>query len=110
MPRPLLVRQACPRRQFSSSAQPLISLSNRTVSVGTPPRTLVADLGLTIREGERWAILGPNGCGKTVTAQLVGRLLNQSRPTDPSLANADENDLATFISFETHRQMIRDEM
>ncbi|CAK0838853.1 unnamed protein product, partial [Prorocentrum cordatum] len=115
MSRPLLVRQVCPRRQFSSSAQPLISLSNRTVSVGAPPRTLVADLTLTIREGERWAVLGPNGCGKTVTFQLVGRLLNALRPPPAAAAAAaaeadDAEAAASFISFETHRQIIRDEL
>lgn len=73
----------------------------------------MADLSLTIKEGERWAILGPNGCGKTVTAQLVGRLLNELHlpPAGTAAAEVEGDEAAaSFISFETHRQIIRDEL
>lgn len=39
---------------------------------GTPHgRRLFADLGFTVRSGERWAVLGPNGAGKS---SLLGAL------------------------------------
>ena len=74
----MFARQA---RRLSTTARVfprpvLVSLSNKTVQVGVPPRSLVSDLSLTMREGSRWAILGENGCGKTITAQLLGRMIS----------------------------------
>lgn len=38
-------------------------------------RVIVAGLDWTVRRGERWAVLGPNGCGKTTLSQTIqGRL------------------------------------
>ncbi|MCP4423073.1 MAG: ABC transporter ATP-binding protein [Chloroflexi bacterium] len=39
-----------------------------------PGVTAVADLNLTIREGELMALLGPSGCGKTTTLRLISGL------------------------------------
>ena len=49
----------------------VVSLTNYAVTIGK--RLLVADLSLTIREGERWAVLGVNGCGKSTLAKLLGQ-------------------------------------
>jgi ABC-type Fe3+/spermidine/putrescine transport system ATPase subunit len=39
-----------------------------------PGVTAVADLNLTLREGELMALLGPSGCGKTTTLRLISGL------------------------------------
>jgi len=74
----------------------LVSLASSTVAVGQPPRTLVKDLNLKINQGERWAILGANGCGKSTTVGYIGRQLSEKHD-------------AAFISFEHHRKLLRDE-
>ena len=40
-------------------------------SVGFPATTLLEDLDLTVLKGERIAILGCNGCGKTTLARVI---------------------------------------
>ena len=74
-------------------------------------------LSLTIREGDRWAILGDNGAGKTVTAQLLGRSLGRVAP----LVSASSSAIASsarvskhgrdvvHVSFESHRRLLQDE-
>ena len=51
------------RRLLSSENLPVVSLQDHTVTVGGS-LTLVEGLTLELNEGERWAILGHNGCGK----------------------------------------------
>lgn len=98
---------SCIRRYASSGSHEaslgasLISLSQAKVAVGQPPRTLVRDLDLTVREGERWAILGANGCGKSVTTRHIAEHMNKG------CANSVK--AAEIISFESHRQLLRDE-
>ncbi|KAL1527647.1 hypothetical protein AB1Y20_009033 [Prymnesium parvum] len=75
------------------------SLHAHDVTVGEPPRTLVRALTLTIREGERWAIAGENGSGKTVTSALLTR----------RVAAAAAAETAEHISFDSHRRLLRDE-
>ena len=62
-------------RRLLSSGPRIVTLTNERVAVGLPSRTLVEDLSLTIREGERWAILGVNGCGKSTLAKRLGARL-----------------------------------
>ena len=122
-----LAQRAHGRAAFSAELpRTLITLSGTKVAVGEPPRTLVDGLTLTIGPGDRWAILGANGCGKSVTAQLLGQTLLQQQggeaPTElvssslvsssaiASSATASTADRsATYISFESHRRLLRDE-
>lgn len=50
-----------------------LAVNNLSVHIGTKP--LVSELSFTIQKGEWLAIIGQSGCGKSVTASAVGRLL-----------------------------------
>eukprot|EP00913_Durusdinium_trenchii_P033780 g31623.t1 len=50
------------------------------IDVDDPPRRLVTDLDFTVRNGERWAILGPNGSGKIKVSSF---LFPECYPEDP---------------------------
>jgi iron complex transport system ATP-binding protein len=41
----------------------------------------VTDVVLDVRAGERWALLGPNGCGKTTLLSLLGALQHPTSGT-----------------------------
>ena len=70
----------------SGASSAIVTLADHDITVGasstytlgtrnTGPRVLVSSLDLTIREGERWAILGVNGCGKSTLAKVLGQRL-----------------------------------
>ena len=73
-----------------------------------------------MREGSRWAILGENGCGKTITAQLLGRMISgggdEATALTSSSAVASVADVSkegrdvVHVSFESHRRMLQDEL
>ena len=42
---------------------------------------LLDDVSLAVRAGERWALLGPNGCGKTTLLSLLGALQHPTSGT-----------------------------
>ena len=67
-------------RRFCSSSKPLVRLEGRTISMGDPPKLLVNGLDLCVRPGDRWAVLGSNGSGKTTVATAMA---DQSRLHPP---------------------------
>ncbi|EOD10717.1 hypothetical protein EMIHUDRAFT_215521 [Emiliania huxleyi CCMP1516] len=85
------------------ASRSVISLQHLNVTVGSPPRTLVAALSLRIHANERWAVVGANGAGKTVTSSLFARRVIGG--ADASAAAA----LAVHVSFDSHRRLLRDE-
>ena len=58
------------------SASPILATKNLGLDIGGA--TIVADVGLEVREGELLAVFGPNGAGKTTLFNLVSGL---HRPT-----------------------------
>ena len=99
----------------------VVSLTNYAVTIGK--RLLVADLSLTIREGERWAVLGVNGCGKSTLAKLLGQRLthgpelalsdDRAGPAAPAIPleilESASSDAVPYesISFESHQQLLQ---
>ena len=62
------------------SASPILATRNLGLDIGGA--TIVADVGLEVREGELLAVIGPNGAGKTSLFNLLSGL---HRPTSGSV-------------------------
>ncbi len=61
------------------SASPILATKNLGLDIGGA--TIVADVGLEVREGELLAVIGPNGAGKTTLFNLVSGLHRPTRGT-----------------------------
>lgn len=71
-------------------------------------KPLLKNIDWEITEGQNWAIVGPNGCGKTLLMQVVqGRLpYSEGRIT---FKNSELKAGISGISFEMHQQMMANE-
>lgn len=58
---------------------PVVELDG--VGVVRGGRRLLADVDLTVRQGEHWAVAGPNGAGKSLLLQVVAAQLRASSGT-----------------------------
>ncbi|MGD8631468.1 MAG: ATP-binding cassette domain-containing protein, partial [Gammaproteobacteria bacterium] len=59
--------------------QSLLTIENLSVRLGHGPGSIcpVDDVSFSIRRGETFALLGESGCGKSMTALAILRLLPQ---------------------------------
>jgi molybdate transport system ATP-binding protein len=89
-------------------AEALIRLENVTLRVGG--RWILPETSWTIRRGQNWVVMGPNGSGKTsLTAALTGEVpvVAGLRRLNPEAFR--EADMAR-LAFDTHQRLIaRDE-
>ena len=67
-------------------------LQAEAVTVIRGNRAIVDNVGLSVRPGERWVILGPNGCGKTTLLRVLSLYLHPSRGSVSALGR----ELGTF--------------
>ena len=59
--------------EANPAAPIVVSLAGDSlVAPSDPPRTLVSGMSFDLREGDRLAVVGPNGCGKSLFAALLG--------------------------------------
>ena len=60
-----------------SADVPVISATG--VTVVRDGRSIVDGIDLKVAGGERWVVLGPNGCGKTTLLRVLSLYLHQYR-------------------------------
>ena len=64
----------CPRRRARPRSSPTAAVELSHVAFSyVPERKLIEDLNLKVEPGERVAIVGPTGCGKTTLINLLMR-------------------------------------
>ncbi len=78
-------------RNFTRPGDPPIDIQNLTLSYG--PNTILKNFTLTLRRGERWAIQGPNGSGKT---SLFRAIRSELTPTAGTITIANNVKLGYF--------------
>ncbi len=63
----------------TNSATPAVTVENLTKvfkgAMGRKPLTAVSDLSFTVKRGEVYGLIGPNGCGKSTTMKVMLGLL-----------------------------------
>lgn len=62
----------------ASGAAPLVLTG---VGLDRDERTILRDVDLTVEAGQRWVVLGRNGCGKTTLLRIASLYLHPSRGT-----------------------------
>ena len=70
-----------PRPEDATGGQPLTDavpaavIDLRGVAVRRSGRSILGPIDWTVRQGERWVVIGPNGCGKTTLLSVAGLTL-----------------------------------
>ena len=100
------------RRGYSTEILFRVPRQDLTVGQG---RLLAKDFELEVPAGSRWAIVGPNGCGKSTASRLIGSGFCGVAPKAPSgvgtggRSGCGENAFAS-IAFESHRILLAAEL
>ncbi|AUL99949.1 ABC transporter ATP-binding protein [Rhodocyclaceae bacterium] len=84
-------------RQGPQSAVPLLEVSDLRVAIGGEPVVRpVAGVGFQVRAGETFALLGESGCGKSMTALAIARLLPDGGRIEGGRVSLLGEDLLTY--------------
>ena len=98
------------RRGYSTEVLFRVARQDLTVGQG---RVLAKDFELEVTAGSRWAVVGPNGCGKSTTSRLIGSEFCGVTPTAPSGVDGGGGgggDAFASIAFESHRSLLQEEL
>jgi len=99
------------RRGYSTEVLFRVPRQDLTVGQG---RVLAKDFELEVPAGSRWAIVGPNGCGKSTASRLIGSGFCGVTPTAPSGVDVGggggDGDAFASIAFESHRSLLAEEL
>ncbi len=85
-----------PRFSFEADVVPVkdvLDIRDMTLTVGTPPILLADNITLHVLRGERIAVLGANGTGKTT---LIRRLMQSRKKDDPSITWGRNTSVSLF--------------
>jgi molybdate transport system ATP-binding protein len=96
---------------MTAEATPRLLLSLEGVTVRVWERLLLPDSTWQIRQGEQWAVLGPNASGKTALVRaIIGQLPCAAgrirRYVGRDRSGRDGYDGIGYVSFELHRQLL----
>jgi molybdate transport system ATP-binding protein len=95
-------------RPRSDSAEVLLELDSVAVRAGA--RLVVPALSWTIRSGEQWAVVGPNGSGKTSLARVAAGDLPSAGGKAFRAFGSNGRAAVGYVSFEVHRDLIAREL
>ena len=89
------------------TAKPLINLIR--VSTRIRDRRILQDTSWTVEDGQSWAVIGPNGSGKTSLTRLLVRELPVISGTMNFRADFDPCRHIAMVSFETQKRILASE-
>jgi peptide/nickel transport system permease protein len=94
-----IAAEAAPRRTERSGPAPLLDVERLTIVLDGPADSGVAaveDVGFTIGVGETVGLLGESGCGKSLTAMAVLRLLPPALRVDAGTIHFEGRDITSL--------------
>jgi molybdate transport system ATP-binding protein len=93
-------------RQTDLDSPPRLLLDLQKITVRMWERLVFPDTRWQIREGQQWAVLGPNASGKTVLARAICGELPVSAGQIQRNVGRDGYDGIGFVSFELHQRLM----
>lgn len=87
------------RQTVSQDDQSLVSITDVAFGYGDGP-DVIEHLDLTIRRGEKMAIIGPSGCGKSSLLSLIAGLTQPRRGAISVAAGAGPSELGVAMMFQ----------
>ena len=86
------------RKDGAVPADPVLSVRGLDVRIGTPSGLVraVNDIDLSVGQGETLALVGESGCGKTMTALAIMRLLPRTASLQAQELVLEDTDLASL--------------